>query len=572
MKTFTIFLALLIAQSAFVFGQDTIAAKPGTADADPGKISKELKAEAVDFLRATAAEVNNMRTLENRISFSAEMAGLMWFTNERDARAMYQTVINDFRQLLAQHDAALNAFTADSDKPSQRVSRGSAQAKTVRKFMKALSVRQQITSSLAEHDPQLAFEFFTETAQAISNPEMRERTAQSDSYFESRLLQQVAEKDVDTALKYGRKNLEKGINYETLSLLRKIYDKDADKGIGFGEDIISKLISDSSKSQEFYVLSSLIDFGEETIEISRLRQAGDARRPVFSEQNLREIAEILAQRVLNSDDDSDRSQYLSVIEKYAPSRAVQIRSKFGIKKSAAPAGGLTTKAGTGVGIPEPKEMPEESVEERLAGSLEELGNKELSGEERQKVIEQSRKIIVSIDDPNQKIMALSGLAVQVAQLGDKQLAIEILEDARGLINPQPVNYLDYMESWILITGYSQIDAPQAFPMLESTIYRLNDTISAFVKVGEFIDVEGDMVEDGEIQLGSFGGGFTRELLGMIGVASPTVKNLAVADFKRTKDLTNRFDRQEVRILAKMLVLRAILGNDQAKTSTNIMDF
>ena len=111
--------------------------------------------------------------------------------------------------------------------------------------------------------------------------------------------------------------------------------------------------------------------------------------------------------------------------------------------------------------------------------------------------------------------------MQVAQLGDKKLASEVLEEAGSLINLQPVNYRDYMEIWMLITAYSSIDAEKSFPLLENTIYRLNDTLAAFVKVGEFIDVEGDIVEDGEVQLGSFGGGMTRELLRGLG-ASDTV--------------------------------------------------
>ena len=36
---------------------------------------------------------------------------------------------------------------------------------------------------------------------------------------------------------------------------------------------------------------------------------------------------------------------------------------------------------------------------------------------------------------------------------------------------------------------------------------------------------------------------------------------AIADFKKTTALTNKFDRTEVRILAKMLVLRAVLGDE-----------
>ena len=45
----------------------------------------------------------------------------------------------------------------------------------------------------------------------------------------------------------------------------------------------------------------------------------------------------------------------------------------------------------------------------------------------------------------------------------------------------------------------------------------------------------------------------------MGVAESTLISLVRADFAKTRALTNRFDRPEVRILAKMLVLRSVLG-------------
>src|SRR6185436_2218575 len=74
------------------------------ATEDPKKKAEEFKKEALVFLRETAADVGTLRTLENRISFAAEIAGLMWFQDETEARAMFQNVIVDFRQLLIQAD------------------------------------------------------------------------------------------------------------------------------------------------------------------------------------------------------------------------------------------------------------------------------------------------------------------------------------------------------------------------------------------------------------------------------------------------------------------------------------
>lgn len=60
----------------------------------PKAVTDELRRQAVEFLRETSGEVGTLRSLENRISFSSEMAGLMWFYDEKEAAAMYQSLIN----------------------------------------------------------------------------------------------------------------------------------------------------------------------------------------------------------------------------------------------------------------------------------------------------------------------------------------------------------------------------------------------------------------------------------------------------------------------------------------------
>lgn len=140
-----------------------------------------------------------------------------------------------------------------------------------------------------------------------------------------------------------------------------------------------------------------------------------------------------------------------------------------------------------------------------------------------------------------------------------------MDDGRTLVNFQPKNYLEYMKIWLLASGYAPIEAEKSFPLLEDAVFRLNDTISAFIKAGEFIDANNDFIEDGEVQIGSFGGEISRELTRNLGTTDATIRSLVIADFSRTRALTNKFERPEARILAKMLVLRSILGDKTAKS-------
>ena len=550
----------------------------------PKVVTDDLRKEAVEFLRETSAEVNSLRSLENRISFSSELAGLMWFHDEKEAGTMYQAVISDFKQLLLQYDSQINALGVtpnEYESGSGFVGGGdqSDKGQLTRKFYKALGVRQQIAMSLAEHDATLGYNFYYDTLQIVSNAEFRKQIEQRDTYFGVQLMKKIALKDASKAVEFGRKSLAKGVNWTHLDLLKQIYEKDSDKGAEFAEEIVKKVKSDKINPNDLYNIVGFINAGTENLD--KIKKDGNKKKPMFTEQDLRDMTEILAQGILQKDDSegADYSSYSSLIEKYSPSRAAQIRTKFAIKTKVKPPvkSEEYNETQTSVKMTSPDLPPNIQAENQARKERQEmmmkvqtLGSKELSKEEREKIITQSRKIISRIGDKSEKLMALSLLAAQVAKLGDKELAADVMKDAQTLVNPSPKNYRDFLEVWFLVSAYSESDPDKAFPILDDAIYRLNDTFAAFVKVGEFIDVSGEMIDDGEVQVGSFGGSLISGLTGELGMANSTLRNLAVADFGKTKALTNKFDRTEVRILAKMLILRAVLGDDKGMKDEGLL--
>ncbi len=544
---------LLLALSLLLI-MPVISLAQNTPKPDQKAVSAELKKEAIDFLRETSTEVNNMRTLENRISFSAELASLMWFADEKEARQMFQTAINDFRQLFVQYDNQINALGITPTDERIYARDGNSISQLNAKFMKAVAVRQQVATAISEHDPKLALEFFYDTSMVITNAEFKKQIADRDVYFETRLLQQIAEKDIDTALEYGKKSLEKGVNYETFSLLNKIYEKDQDKGISFGELVLSKVKSDVSKPDSFYLIDSLLNSGISSYDQSK---ETPGKKPILSQDSLRQLAELLAQNILNREDGEGENfaGYIKQIERFAPSRAAQIRQKFKIKQPKNITKTITADAS--VDAPPPPAVGEDADEKLFDSNA-----AQLSKADREKSIAAARQRISQLKDANQKLLGLNQLAIQIYKLGDKDAALQLLEESRAMMNFPPKNYQDFMKVWVLASGYSQIDAEKSFPILEDAIFRLNDTVSAFIKVGEFIDTNGEMIEDGEVQVGSFGGEISRELLRNLGATDTTILSLAVANFARTRALTNKFDRPETRILAKMLVLRGVLGESK----------
>lgn len=583
----TLFLLFAIASTGIA--QNATELPKAVNPADPAKESEEFKKETIAFLREAAADVNSLRSPENRISFSSELASLMWNVDEKEARAMFQGVISDFRMLLGQYDARLNA--ADLAKGgavnyggSLLFGDDSEAAKAQRKIRVAIMVRQQIAQSMADHDPQVALDFYYDSLNAITNPERRKEFESQDEYFVAKLLGEIADSNAAKAAEMAKKSLGKGLNYQHLELLKKVYAKDADKGAELGDEIAKRLKDQGSEAEvHMYILPAFLDTGIDNYD--EVKKAGNKKKTMFSEQNLRDMSETLAQRLLKADpEDSDAMSHVSNIERFAPSRAAQIRAKFGVRATATASGSGGSGRGisntmappppryTASGDPnanvsaasteadrarEAKREADEKVMKDVAG----LGSKKIPKEERDKIVDRARAIVSEMGSKDEKIMSLSMLAAQVAKAGDKELANEIMRDAAGFVNPQPKNYKDYILVWMLASGYAEADPEKAFPLLDDALYRLNDTITGMVRVAEFIDVTGEIVDDGEVQVGAFGGSMIREMTRGLGMVNGTLTSLAKADIEKTKALTNRFDRSEVRALAKMLVLRALLKKD-----------
>lgn len=546
----------------------------------------KFRERTIELLRETSLEVSRMRSIENRISFSAELASLMWFHDEKVARSMYALTMNDFRELLIQLDGRMMTLDLPPDEETDFVPSffgGPARSPVERKLRIAMAVRQQIAMSLAEHDGDLALKFFYETVGLITSAQFRKETEAADKSFEMQLIKEIADSNATTALKFGTASLKDGVDGNHVELLKKIYKKDADKGVDFGAAILDRIKSDRKSVKGAHVFDALLSFGESNLEAS---QKPGGKKTVYSRSDLRDLADQFAQTLLDTDDDMVfwGMEYVTRIEKYAPNRGVQLRAK--LKKleletagavremrvdritalsNVASNANLATGAGTAsnANLAMAKAMEQkaarEKAEKQLMDDIKGF-SKSQSKDDREAAVTRTRKSIAALSAKEKKIGAYTMLAVQLAKIGDKELADQVMREAERLINPAPKNYQDFMYSWMVGSGYAEVDPDRAFPLLTDTIIRANETIAAFVKVAEFIDINEEIIDDGEIQVGMFGGAMVRGLTKELGVANTTLMALAKADLSKAKALTNSFDRIETRVLAKMLILRAVLDD------------
>jgi hypothetical protein len=302
-------------------------------------------------------------------------------------------------------------------------------------------------------------------------------------------------------------------------------------------------------------------------------------RSIYSDSDLRDLAETLSQAVLSRSTDGGASlvNYARDVERFQPARAAQIRSRAQAQTqtrmvnaravTAPPAtfrGPVNATGSNAASAEQLAKAQREANEKKLMDDIAKVSNPKIPADQREKIIEQLRKTISATPGKDKKIMALSALASQVVKSGDKDLAAEIMRDAATFVNPQPKNYQDFMLSWMLAAGYASVDPDRTFVILDELIGRCNEVIVSAIRTAEFIDTNDEIVVDGELQIGGFASGpgsaMVKGLTTSLSGFDSVLTTLAKADFQRTRELTNRFERPEARVLAKMLVLRAVLGD------------
>lgn len=569
-----------------------------TTPLTPDEKKAKLRESAVVFLRETYSDIGNLRSLENRISFTSELAALLWYHDQKEASAMFGTAVGDFKQLLAAYDSQMNAFGPIKDDESGGgfgafMQEPTDRTRIAKKFRTAMGVRQQIAMSIAEHEPELAYNFFHDSMNAITNAEFRKQMEAGDANYEQQLISRIAETNVKQAAELSKRSLTKGFTSAHVDLLRRLHGKDPDAAVEFGAALLSRLKDTSSDKLETHSVSALLNFGDELMTKPRTGTV----KPVYSKAQMTEIAEIYAKIFLEKKDlDEYESPNMTLIEKYSPGRAAQLKAKlsqrdedsriadrtvFGVGSAPPPpppavyrgpvrttsVAANTSRLGSDIGTssdqsPAEKEhAAREAAEREMQEGVAKLGQKDLPKEEREKIVAKAREMIAKTTGRDKKIAGLSMLAASVAKAGDKQLASEIMREAAALVNPQPKTYLDFMYSWMLASGYAVAEPDKAFPVLDDAIFRVNELISSVVCIAEFIDVNEEVIADGEFQVGAFGGQMIRGMTGSVGMADSTINSLIDADFEKTKALTNRFERSEVRVLAKMMILRSVLGKE-----------
>lgn len=639
-----------------------------SSDVKPPEISTELKKNAVDFLRQTVKEIPDLKAEENRQYFTIETARMLWRYDEKEARAMFERVMEEVKQSVIKTSEKykkaadelrktrknINAnygYSNISNRPANVYSANRAYDSEVyeskvsvyevgmtNEFRRISSLRRRLVESLIEADSLLAYRFLRETSKVM--PEAANNYSYYDysNLLEQRIIAEMLDKnEVDKAIEVARDVFDNKKPENFREIFREIYRKDPVKGSVFAEEILQKLRGEEKSTS---LLSDFFSFAVENV---------GKTPPVLSDKSLRELAKLLGESVLADLDDESKYfnpyNYAKQIEKYAPREALKIMQKYKQKRRTDPsynpsntanyatnrisypynaaanaARAAANAANYAVNMPanrvyasnaavnaaryaanaaamaankaansrkpvkpkvKPKKIPEisepmplpkdEPLIETKEDFLQKLRVGKFTPEERKKVIEQAKEYASAGSyrgyiRPDGFVGVVAELARFSLWSADKEVADELMKEAEVYVRPEPKTYADYAAKLMLAGGYSSHHPDKSFAIMES-LATINDVIEGAIKLGVFIDTESEFMLNDEVSAEIFLGerGFLRELSGLAEFQL-FIRNLAKADFQRTKGLAGKFEKREVKMAAKVLILDSLLAESQVLRS------
>ncbi|CAN5492604.1 hypothetical protein BH20ACI3_BH20ACI3_26110 [soil metagenome] len=155
----------------------------------------------------------------------------------------------------------------------------------------------------------------------------------------------------------------------------------------------------------------------------------------------------------------------------------------------------------------------------------------------------------SDDERIDLLLQLSGSARE----NNPNLAVELLNEARQFTNRRATNYRQLEQQLMVADAFRDLEPARSFEILEAGIVQLNELLTAAATLSGF---EVNVFQDGELPLEGRHG-----LNNMVVRYGQVLGLLATIDFDQSQTLANRFQLSEPRILARLSIVRSMLGKE-----------
>lgn len=587
---------------------------------------QELEKKTLGLLDEVIGGAWGLKLAENRSFFLTRTADLLWTHDEKRARNLFWEALNNLNlptftaaQSTGKEKAAKDPASTEStakeastkepaNKPSAKesVAKGPSkeQLAELNRFYETFSKRREFLRRVATRDSQLALDMLRATRQPPPPQIPGYFSLSTEASLEQDIAGAAAAHDPKRALQIARQSLAKGFSFDLMSLLSELNQQDQSAASEFAADIIAKLDSENvgTNFTALLVATGLLSQSR-TFEVPANESASDAYKSLqLSDDQKRGLVEMITEAALSATAQPAVLQNIQFvmpdIEQYAPDRAAKIKARLAewkrtLNKDQQEWGLQNSLTENG----DPEQMIRaadkmgDDVRESLyrnavvvatlkgrADALREFINNQIEDESRKRTLidlldteqiseamyrgktDDLQKLLPRIRLTEHRALAMSELAILLEKQGQHDAAVELLDEARGLLK---IDFNDQSKSnaMLALTLASAIVQPdKAFQMIEPIIDRANDDISKLLLLDRVVKT--GATRNGEIILSQPGIPLDFAMLKY----SRGIVALANADFNRTKSLADRFERAELRLLARLLIAEALLRQGERASS------
>jgi hypothetical protein len=558
---------------------------------------RELEKKTLALLNEIASASWGLKLPENRVFVMGTAADMLWQFDEKRARALYWDALN-----------SVNVISPPARTSSENVSKAERQ-KIAEAYLAAYNLRVRLLRQVARRDAQLALDMLRATRQVPPRRAEGEFALPDDRQIEQEIASEIAARDPAQALQLARQSLGKGLTFELLNLLDQLNQKDPEKATQFAGEVIAKIqTTNVASDMRASVVAVQLLMSSRPLEgnrAARLSSYGNSGALLhLNDEQRRTLIDVLTNAALSATVNTSVvyqvTDLMPEIEQFFPERRAPLERKLGTFNQTLSKEqreqlkyGDMIRAGKAEDLVRSAAAADETtrgilyqqaaiiaLSQGTSDSFRDFASKEIndSGERRKlldfldiqeigmtagrKQVDQLRKLVPKIERKEERAWAMVELALLLKEKGEDEEASSLLDDAASLIKTDLKDDRKTNALLALLSAYAIIDPPKAFVLAERTVDQANSDISLLLLVDRVVKT--GAVKNSEIILDQ---GALLPLDFLVFKYGKGVAALAKADFGRTRALADRFDRNELRLLARLMIVKGIL-QPQTPSSVN----
>lgn len=597
---------LIISLNIFAFAQTS----PTKSKTEKEEAQKKLQDQVLKMLDQAVGDAAILRLPQNRAVVYAIAGDLYWKFDEKRARELFRSSANDImvanteseRDKKANDDPYANIFDFDD-------------------------VRNQILPMIAKHDADLALEMLVQTRTAKLTEELAKATQpnakQDDGGYlnfnpeQYRVRQEIAleqsfavlaaEQNPDKAIKLIKDSLAKGISWNVLPLLQKLYKKDEKKATELADDVISKIVdTDLTKKQDD--LSAAIRFLQYATNPNAPKDTKE-KQFKFTDSQLKNLANKIADTFLQPSKSLEMmmgmSQAMPSLEKYAPGKIGMLKQKQAetmknmppeVKKfeqqqkiwnqnttpeelladlpklneyeKISAYQSINNKLGQIDDEARAKKIIEQIPDEKArADASERFESGKISRLAKDGKLDEAKKLIGNLGKKKTQIQKLVALAMEFQKKAtekDHETAVNLMKDAKALTNEYPEDEDELNDLMEIVRGYATVDSIEAFRIFDPIVDQINDFVQASAILSKYNKRDRNFKKT-ELLMKTDDNTYNGLMLFRY---IPQIQLLGKADLNRMFTLSDKFQRNDARIIVKLFVAQGFLKEEKKDDNNN----